>query len=77
MKTKEIKTMYEKLKKIQSLLWRSDDLMDQDTLFELQELVAGYALHAAKKEKKTQDLIQTFPWLYQTKQNEYMESLRL
>ena len=56
--------MYNELKKVQELLWKSDDLMDQDTLFELQEYVAKVILSVAKKEKKIDDLIKSFPWLY-------------
>ncbi len=56
--------MYSKLKKIQLLLWKSDDLMDQETLFELQDMVAEFTLQVAQKESKTGDLLKTFPWLY-------------
>lgn len=42
--------MYEKLEKIQELLWKNDDLMDQDTLFELQDKVAELILEVAGKE---------------------------
>ena len=56
--------MYEKLKEIQQLLWKNDDLMDQDTLFELQDKFAKLTLEIAEKENKIEDLIETFSWLY-------------
>lgn len=59
--------MYNKLKKIQQLLWKSDDRMDQDNLFELQNKVAELILEVAEKENKVEDLIKAFPWLYKTK----------
>jgi hypothetical protein len=59
--------MYEELKKIQQLVWKDDDRMDQDTLFELQDYVSEIILNVASKEKKTDDLISSFPWLYKTK----------
>ena len=64
--------MYEKLEKIQELLWRNDDLMDQDTLFELQDKVAELILEVAGKEgPKTVDrLVSKFPWLYKVKGDE-------
>lgn len=57
--------MYDDLKKLQKLLWKHDDMMDQETLFELQELVAEMALKAAQAERKVGDLVKSFPWLYQ------------
>jgi len=59
--------MYEKLKKIQTLIWRDDDLMSQDTLFELQEEFTNLLLEVAQKENKTEDLVKSFPWLYVNK----------
>ena len=58
--------MYEKLEKIQELLWKDDDRMEQDTLFELQDKVAELILEVAGKEgPKTVDrLVAKFPWLY-------------
>jgi len=57
--------MYERLKKVQEMLWRSDDLMDQETLFELQEYVSRVILEVAEQEGKTADLVKSFPWLYE------------
>ena len=64
--------MYEKLEKIQELLWKNDDLMDQDTLFELQDKGAELILEVAGKEgPKTVDrLVKKFPWLYTVKGGE-------
>ena len=59
--------MYNDLKKIQKLLWKDDDRMDQDTLFELQEFVAELTLKAAEKENKVDDLLKNFRWLYEVK----------
>ena len=56
--------MYNEIKKIQKLLWKHDDMMDQEDLFELQELVMELALRIAEKEKKTEQLIKDFPNLY-------------
>lgn len=56
--------MYEKLKEIQKLIWKNDDLMDQDTLFELQDKIANLTLEVAQKEGKVEQLIKDFKWLY-------------
>jgi len=60
---------YNELKEIQKLLWKHDDMMMQDTLFQLQEKVAGLILKVANKEKKVDDLIESFPWLYEVTHN--------
>ena len=59
--------MYNEIKKIQKLLWKHDDMMEQETLFELQDLVAGLALNIAKRENKTAQLACDFPFLYERK----------
>lgn len=59
--------MYDELKKVQSLLWKSDDRIDQETLFELQDYVAELILKVSQKENKTNDLVNSFPWLYKSK----------
>ena len=56
---------YEKIKEIQRLAWKDDDRMDQDTLFDLQELIADLALAIATNEDKVKDLVYEFPWLYE------------
>ena len=60
--------MYEIMKKIQKPLWKDDDKMGQDTLFELQDLFADVILEVATKEHKGDDLVETFPWLYRKKE---------
>jgi hypothetical protein len=42
-------------------------MMNQSTLFELQENMAKLLLEVAQTEGKTKDLIKSFPFLYQTK----------
>jgi hypothetical protein len=49
------------------LLWKNDDNMSQDTLFELQENMAKLLLEVAQTEGKTKNLIKSFPFLYQAK----------
>jgi len=56
--------MYESIAHIQKLLWKDDDRMDQETLFELQEYVAKLALGIAQKEGRVDDLLREFPYLY-------------
>lgn len=56
--------MYEQLKEIQKLIFKDDDLMQQDTLFDLQEKIALLTLQVAQHEGKTEDLIKSFKWLY-------------
>lgn len=55
---------YSKIKEIQQLVWKDDDRMDQETLFELQERVADLALAIATNEGVAEDLVNTFPFLY-------------
>lgn len=56
--------MYQQLKEIQELVFKGDDRMDQDTLFELQEKIAELTLKVAQKEGKTEQLLKDFKWLY-------------
>lgn len=58
--------LYNKIKEIQKLVWKNDDLMMQETLFELQDKIADLALIIAQKEAKTDDLLENFKWLYKT-----------
>lgn len=58
--------MYKELSDIQRLLWKNDDYMDQETLFELQEKMAELVLNVAIKEHKITELLVEFPWLYET-----------
>lgn len=57
--------MYEKLKKAQELLWKNEDCPDQEDYFEIQGIIAEVTLEAAQKERKTADLLETFPYLYE------------
>jgi hypothetical protein len=59
--------MYEELKKLQKLLFKGDDRIDQVDLFDAQELIAEITLKAAEAEGKTKDLVKTFPYLYKLK----------
>lgn len=60
------KKIYKEIKHLQELAWRNEDLMKQETLYELQECLAGFALDCALAcgYKETKDLLDTFPWLY-------------
>jgi hypothetical protein len=62
------KTIYEELCEIQKLLWEDDDMMGQDTLFEAQDKLANVLLTIADKTGKVDDLVKTFPWIYETKE---------
>jgi len=55
---------YNKIKEILKLVWKGDDRIDQEDLFELQEKIADLTLEIAKKENKTDDMIENFKWLY-------------
>lgn len=57
--------MYKEIKKIQDMIWQDDDLMQQETLFELQEYAGNLLLKIAQKEDKTDDLLKSFPYMYQ------------
>ena len=57
--------VYAKLVELQGILWRDDDLMSQDALFEAQELVANLTLEVCFAAGKTgEELVEKFPWLY-------------
>ena len=57
--------MYEKLKRVQKLLWEDGDCIDQESLYEIQELIAEITLESAKVEHRVPDLIKTFPYIYE------------
>lgn len=57
--------MYKEIKRIQDLLWKNDDLMEQDDLFELQDYVAKLLLRVAQREHEVDDLLQSYPYMYQ------------
>lgn len=60
--------MYNELKEILKLSFKDDDRMDQDTLFDLQDRITDLTLRIAQKENKTDDLVKSFPWLYQVEE---------
>ena len=56
--------VYNEVEKIQEILWRNDDMIDQEDLYELQELVANFALKVAENEGKVEQIVKKFPFLY-------------
>jgi hypothetical protein len=54
---------FETLVKIFELVWEDDDLMEQDTLFTLQDYV-GDALIKIAEGKWSSELIEKFPWAF-------------
>lgn len=60
--------MYNDLKAIQKLLWKHDDLIEQEDLFAVQDKISELILKVAQKENKTDDLVKSFPWLYDVKE---------
>jgi hypothetical protein len=58
------KPLYFRLEEIQKLLWKGDDRIDQEDLFDLQRLVAALVLEVAQDEHKVEFLLEAFPWLY-------------
>ena len=58
--------LYHKIAEIQNTLWKDGgDLVDQETLYVLQEQIADLALRVAQDAHKTQDLLRAFPYLYE------------
>ena len=55
---------YPFVERLLELVWSGDDLMDQETLFDLQEKMTDFALKVAKNEGKVEDLKKAFPYLY-------------
>lgn len=58
--------IYKDLKELQNIAWKNDDLMTQDTLFEMQEMLADLTLKVAVAAHQENDLVKEFPWLYTT-----------
>lgn len=56
--------IYAELKTIQKMAWRDDDMMRQETLFDLQDRLADLMLRLAQDCGTEQDLASSFPWLY-------------
>jgi hypothetical protein len=61
--------MYKELKKVLTMAFKDDDMMNQETLFDLQDYVADLTLKVAEKENKVEDLVKDFAWLYQPKED--------
>lgn len=57
-------TVYNDLERIQSLLWRREDMIDQEDFFEVQDIMADVILEVAKAEGKVEQLVKKFPFLY-------------
>ena len=60
---------FETLIKIFELVWEDDDLMEQDTLFTLQDYV-GDALMQIAEGKWSGELIAKFPWAFSKPESE-------
>lgn len=58
------KSDFDDVVEIQKIVWRDDDRLDQENLFELQDKIAEFALKIANREHKTEELVNMFPWLY-------------
>lgn len=61
--------MYDELSEINKLLWKNDDMMSQEVLFEAQDKMADLLLKVATSERKCEQLVKDFPWLYKVKEN--------
>ena len=57
-------TVYNDLEKVQSLLWRREDMISQEDFFEVQDIMADVLLEVAKVEGKVEQLVAKFPFLY-------------
>ena len=66
----EKEIIYEKVCMIQNKLWEHNDMMMQETLFDLQDIVCDFALRLAEDLHMEDDLIHRFPWLYRRNKNE-------
>lgn len=58
------KDILKRLIKVQKLLWKNDDLMSQETLFDLQDEVQTLVLKVAEDTNSTDIILKEFPWLY-------------
>lgn len=57
--------IFDSLIKLQDILWEDDDLIEQDSLFEAQEILAKLVLQIGKDVKKLDLLLDKYPYLYQ------------
>lgn len=58
------KDILKRLIKVQKLLWKDDDLMNQETLFDLQAEMQVLVLTVANDTNSTDIILKEFPWLY-------------
>jgi hypothetical protein len=58
------KDILKRLIKVQKLLWKDDDLMNQETLFDLQAEMQVLVLTLANDTNSTDVILKEFPWLY-------------
>lgn len=65
--------IYEKLMELQEFIWRSDDLIHQEHLFEVQRIAAEATLLAAAEVGELDELLERFPWLYSEAEREVDE----
>lgn len=59
-----IHDIYDGMKEVLRLAWEGDDLMSQDTLFEIQDKLANLALITAVAARQEEDLVREFPYIY-------------
>jgi hypothetical protein len=60
------KKLFAELKKVQKMLWKDDDRMEQQTLFDLQDLMAMLIFNNASAEQQA-ELCKEFKHLYSRK----------
>ena len=56
--------IFNQLVELQRILWRSDDRIDQDDLFEAQDQLSSLVLDLAKDLGKDDEVVDEFPYLY-------------
>lgn len=56
--------IYDGMKEVLRLAWEGDDLMSQDTLFQIQDKLANLALLSAIAARQEEDLVREFPYIY-------------
>lgn len=56
--------IFNKLMEIQDLIWEEDDMLSQESLFEVQNITAKLVLNLANDLEKGSILIEKYPWLY-------------
>lgn len=56
--------IYDGMKEVLRLAWEGDDLMSQDTLFQIQDKLADLALLSAVAARQEEDLVREFPYIY-------------